>query len=50
MGHRDLLVTQTYPFATGARVASAVRLSCVPGMLSSLEVKVLRPTWWRWRP
>jgi len=21
----------------------------VPGMFSSLEVKVLHPTWWRWR-
>jgi len=25
------------------------RFRCVLGMLSSLEVKVLRPTWWRWR-
>jgi len=34
-----------------AREASAAeRLRCVLGMLSSLEVKVLRPTWWRWRP
>jgi hypothetical protein len=51
MGHRDLLVTQTYlsPQATTApftsRVASAAgRLRCVLGMFSSQEVQVLYPT------
>jgi hypothetical protein len=49
MGHKDLLVTHIYrrtiPNARGgAHEASAVRLSCVLGMLSSLEVQVFRPT------
>jgi hypothetical protein len=49
MGHKDLLVTHIYRHLianarVGAREASAVRLSCVLGMFSSLEVQVLRPT------
>jgi len=32
-----------------ASVLPRERVRCVLGMLSSLEVKVLCPTWWRWR-
>jgi len=47
----DLLsVDLCFQTTRNAGVSAAQRLSSVLGMLSSLEVQVLRPTWWRWRP
>jgi len=47
--HLNCILRRRHELRPARSALPRKRVRCVLGMLSSLEVKVFCPTWWRWR-